>query len=76
MDGLVRKAYENWDQVIEYDSKSLMNFTQVNKTDALDYSMPVSVPSQPCTSYSDGTGEGGERFISHTESFNSLFLLV
>ncbi|VVA99527.1 unnamed protein product [Arabis nemorensis] len=53
VDGLVRKAYENWDQVIEYDSKSLMNFDQVNKTDTLDYSMPVSVPSQPSTSYSD-----------------------
>ncbi|XP_056867196.1 calmodulin-binding protein 60 C isoform X2 [Raphanus sativus] len=52
VDGLVRKAYENWDQVIEYDSKSLMNFNQVNKVDALDYSMPVSVPSQPSTSYS------------------------
>ena len=52
MDGLVRKAYENWDQVIEYDSKSLMNFNQVNKVDALDYSLPVSGPSQPSTSYS------------------------
>ncbi|ESQ50567.1 hypothetical protein EUTSA_v10022604mg [Eutrema salsugineum] len=57
VDGLVRKAYENWDQVIEYDSKSLMNFNQVNKTDALDYSIPVSVPSQASTSYSDLTGE-------------------
>ncbi|CAN6813165.1 unnamed protein product [Brassica oleracea var. botrytis] len=52
VDGLVRKAYENWDQVIEYDSKSLMNFNQVNKVDALDYSLPVSGPSQPSTSYS------------------------
>ncbi|CAL9223515.1 unnamed protein product [Arabidopsis halleri] len=57
VDGLVRKAYENWDQVIEYDSKSLMNFNQVSKTDAIDYSMPVSVPSQPSTSYSDVTVE-------------------
>ncbi|KAG7579649.1 CALMODULIN-BINDING PROTEIN60 [Arabidopsis thaliana x Arabidopsis arenosa] len=57
VDGLVRKAYENWDQVIEYDSKSLMNFNQVSKTDAIDYSMPVSVPSQPSSSYSDVTVE-------------------
>jgi len=58
VDGLVRKAYENWEQVIEYDSKSLMNFNQVSKTDDIDYSMPVSVPSQPSTSYSDVTVEG------------------
>ncbi|CAN8271156.1 unnamed protein product [Cochlearia groenlandica] len=57
VDGLVRKAYENWDQVIEYDSKSLMNFDQVEKPNAIDYSMPVSLPSQPSTSYSDVTGE-------------------
>lgn len=55
----MKKAYENWDQVVEYDSKSLMNFNQVNKTAELDYSMPVSVTtSQPSTSYSDITGEG------------------
>ena len=54
----MKKAYENWDQVVEYDSKSLMNFNQVNKTAEIDYSMPVSVPSQPSTSYSDITGEG------------------
>ncbi|CAE5989010.1 unnamed protein product [Arabidopsis arenosa] len=57
VDGLVRKAYENWDQVIEYDSKSLMNFNQVSKTDTIDYSIPVSVPSQPSSSYSDVTVE-------------------
>ncbi|KAF3569251.1 hypothetical protein DY000_02012067, partial [Brassica cretica] len=57
VDALVKKAYENWDQVVEYDSKSLMNFNQVNKTAEIDYSMPVSVPSQPSTSYSDITGE-------------------
>lgn len=76
VDGLVRKAYENWDQVIEYDSKSLMNFDQVNKTDTLDYSMPVSVPSQPSTSYSDVSVDG-KRFINHKPQFaNFLFLLV
>ncbi|KAL0733356.1 hypothetical protein Bca4012_009566 [Brassica carinata] len=68
VDGLVRKAYENWDQVIEYDSKSLMNFNQVNKVDdALDYSMPVSVPSQPSTSYS------GEASVYSHQSQGSTF---
>ncbi|XP_010414641.1 PREDICTED: calmodulin-binding protein 60 C [Camelina sativa] len=69
VDGLVRKAYENWDQVIEYDSKSLMNFNQVGKTDAIDYSMPVSVPSQPSTSYSDVTVEASVYNQSPASSF-------
>ncbi|EOA30109.1 hypothetical protein CARUB_v10013220mg [Capsella rubella] len=69
VDGLVRKAYENWDQVIEYDSKSLMNFDQVGKTDATDYSMPVSVPSQPSTSYSDVTVEASVYNQSPASSF-------
>lgn len=73
VDGLVRKAYENWDQVIEYDSKSLMNFNQVGKTDAIDYSMPGSVPSQPSTSYSDVTVEGRGSVATNIKSF---FLLV
>ncbi|XP_010467708.1 PREDICTED: calmodulin-binding protein 60 C-like [Camelina sativa] len=69
VDGLVRKAYENWDQVIEYDSKSLMNFNQVGKTDAIDYSMPVSGPSQPSTSYSDVTVEASVYNQSPASSF-------
>lgn len=28
MDTLVKKAYENWEQVIEYDGKSLLGFKQ------------------------------------------------
>lgn len=32
VDGLVKKAYENWNQVIEYDGKSLMNFKQPKKS--------------------------------------------
>lgn len=28
MDSLVKKAYENWNHVIEYDGKSFMNFKQ------------------------------------------------
>ncbi|XP_010536924.1 PREDICTED: calmodulin-binding protein 60 B [Tarenaya hassleriana] len=32
VDGLVKKAYENWNQVIEYDGKSLMSFKQPKKS--------------------------------------------
>ncbi|KAJ0265438.1 hypothetical protein HA466_0017220 [Hirschfeldia incana] len=69
VDALVKKAYENWDQVVEYDSKSLMNFNQVNKTAELDYSMPVSVTSQPSTSYSDITGEVYNQIPADTSSY-------
>ncbi|KAM7267706.1 hypothetical protein ACFE04_009872 [Oxalis oulophora] len=31
VDTLVKKAYENWHQVVEYDGKSLMNFQQANR---------------------------------------------
>lgn len=48
MDSLVKKAYENWDQVIEYDGKLLMNFKQVRRSArnepqmaALDYTNPI-----------------------------------
>lgn len=48
MDTLVKKAYENWDQVIEYDGKLLMNFKQVRRSarndpqiGALDYTNTI-----------------------------------
>lgn len=33
MDGLVKNAYENWNQVIEYESKSLLNFNEPERLD-------------------------------------------
>ncbi|XVE71792.1 hypothetical protein DITRI_Ditri10aG0180300 [Diplodiscus trichospermus] len=46
VDALVKKAYDNWNQVIEYDGKSLLNFKQNRRSGArnelqmgsLDYS--------------------------------------
>lgn len=32
VDSLVKKAYDNWDQVVEYDGKSLVDAEQVNKS--------------------------------------------
>ncbi|KAF8033586.1 hypothetical protein BT93_C0008 [Corymbia citriodora subsp. variegata] len=32
VDTLVKKAYDNWDQVIEYDGKSLLGFKQVRRS--------------------------------------------
>lgn len=33
-DTLVKKAYENWNQVIEYDGKSLLSFKQPKRSSA------------------------------------------
>lgn len=60
MDTLVKKAYENWMHVVEYDGKSLLDYNQ-NKTlgtsqpqlpmGSHDYSNPldqqISIPSLP-----------------------------
>ncbi|KAM0989447.1 hypothetical protein ACFX15_012863 [Malus domestica] len=34
VDGLVKKAYDNWEQVIQYDGKSLLNFKQIKRSAA------------------------------------------
>ncbi|XP_010539448.1 PREDICTED: calmodulin-binding protein 60 B-like [Tarenaya hassleriana] len=55
VDGLMKKAYENWNQVIEYDGKSLMNFKQpknsvISQTDLevapANYSTAIDNPMQ------------------------------
>ncbi|PPD76077.1 hypothetical protein GOBAR_DD26994 [Gossypium barbadense] len=62
VDTLVKKAYDNWHQVIEYDGKSLLNFKQNRRssarnepqTDAIGYpnaldhqlQLPVAVPTE------------------------------
>lgn len=46
VDSLVKKAYDNWDQVVEYDGKTFLG------TDGLDHELslpahPVTAPSEP-----------------------------
>ncbi|KAI5675494.1 hypothetical protein M9H77_06444 [Catharanthus roseus] len=41
VDGLVKKAYENWNQVIEYDGKSLLNIKQNKKSVASRDELPM-----------------------------------
>ncbi|KAK4769130.1 hypothetical protein SAY86_027280 [Trapa natans] len=48
VDTLVKKAYENWNEVLEYDGKMLMNFKQVRRSarndpqiGALDYTNTI-----------------------------------
>lgn len=41
VDSLVKKAYENWDQVVEYDGKSLVNADQNNRSIASEDELRV-----------------------------------
>lgn len=46
MDTLVKKAYDNWNQVVEYDGKSLSNFKQ-KKSSALCNDLPMGPVNYP-----------------------------
>ncbi|CAI9098541.1 OLC1v1035208C1 [Oldenlandia corymbosa var. corymbosa] len=47
VDGLVKKAYENWSQVIEYDGKTLLNFKQNKKPNGPRNELPVGPIDYP-----------------------------
>ncbi|GER27809.1 calmodulin-binding family protein [Striga asiatica] len=49
VDAWVKKAYDNWNQVVEYDGKSLLNFKQVKKssTSRSDFTLGPANCSQP-----------------------------
>ncbi|XP_027071329.2 calmodulin-binding protein 60 B-like [Coffea arabica] len=47
VDGLVKKAYDNWNLVIEYDGKSLLNFKQNKKSSASRDELPVGPVDYP-----------------------------
>lgn len=47
VDGLVKKAYDNWSQVIEYDGKSLLNSKQTKKPSASRNELPVGPVDYP-----------------------------
>ncbi|RDX82062.1 Calmodulin-binding protein 60 B, partial [Mucuna pruriens] len=41
VDSLVKKAYDNWNQVVEYDGKSLINDNQINRSTASENELRV-----------------------------------
>ncbi|XP_065848351.1 calmodulin-binding protein 60 B-like [Euphorbia lathyris] len=47
VDAMVKKAYENWNQVVEYDGKSLVNFKQNKKSNAFRNEPHVNQISYP-----------------------------
>ncbi|XP_010448367.1 PREDICTED: calmodulin-binding protein 60 D-like isoform X1 [Camelina sativa] len=53
VDELVRKAYENWNQVVEYEGKSLLNFNQPGRSD-----MSQTDPAATFANYSSTAAAG------------------
>ncbi|PIN10830.1 hypothetical protein CDL12_16577 [Handroanthus impetiginosus] len=47
VDALVKKAYENWTHVIEYDGKSLLGFDQNKSSDASQNDLRIPTQDQP-----------------------------
>lgn len=47
MDGLVKKAYDNWMHVMEYDGKSLLNFKQQKSPEASLPEVPLATQDYP-----------------------------
>ncbi|XP_017241725.1 calmodulin-binding protein 60 C-like [Daucus carota subsp. sativus] len=46
VDTLVKKAYDNWNQVVEYDGKSLLSFKQLNNAPQNELPMrPIEYPN-------------------------------
>ncbi|KAH6828599.1 Calmodulin-binding protein [Perilla frutescens var. hirtella] len=41
VDTLLKKAYDNWSQVVEYDGKSLLNFMQIKKPSTSKSDLPL-----------------------------------
>lgn len=74
VDTLVKKAYENWNHVIEYDGKSLLNFKQTSKSsstcinelpigqldysNSLDHQLPLARLPVPVPSEPASMGSG------------------
>ncbi|CAA7060290.1 unnamed protein product [Microthlaspi erraticum] len=47
VDGLMKKAYENWNQVVEYDGKTLLNFNQPERFDISQTDDPANYAVHP-----------------------------
>lgn len=52
MDGLVKKAYDNWNHVVEYEGKTLLNFNQPERFD-----ISQTDPAASLTNYSTAAAD-------------------
>ena len=50
MDTLVKRAYDNWDQVIEYDGKSLLSFRQSKRANSSRNELQMVTNNYPTAS--------------------------
>ncbi|KAJ3679520.1 hypothetical protein LUZ60_017531 [Juncus effusus] len=68
-DGLVKKAYDNWNtHVIEYDGKALLSFKQGKKRNNSSIDQPAST-SSPTAAFAGPSQSGG---ISNMQSLNMI----
>ncbi|XP_052200424.1 calmodulin-binding protein 60 B-like [Diospyros lotus] len=49
VDSLVKKAYDNWNHVVEYDGKSLLSFKQTKRSSASRNELPLGPVEYPNT---------------------------
>jgi len=47
VDALVKKAYDNWHQVVEYDGKAFSNSKQTRRTRSSQNELPMNTVSLP-----------------------------
>ncbi|KAG8367706.1 hypothetical protein BUALT_Bualt16G0100900 [Buddleja alternifolia] len=50
VDTWVKKAYDNWNQVVEYDGKTLLNFKQTKKSSTSQSDLPLGPVNYPLSS--------------------------
>jgi len=74
-DALVKKAYDNWMHVIEYDGKALLSIQESKKTGRNEpppapanyhaYDQQVSQPSIPASALNPTVAVGGKELLTH-----------
>ncbi|CAH8275351.1 unnamed protein product [Arabidopsis lyrata] len=73
VDGLVKKAYENWNQVVEYEGKSLLNFNQPERLD-ISQTDPVtalaSYSTVPLSQFPEFAIEGYNQTLATSQPHN------
>ncbi|KAG7541475.1 CALMODULIN-BINDING PROTEIN60 [Arabidopsis thaliana x Arabidopsis arenosa] len=73
VDGLVKKAYENWNQVVEYEGKSLLNFNQPERLD-ISQTDPVtalaSYSTVPLSQFPEFAIEGYNQTLATAQPHN------
>ncbi|CAL9226846.1 unnamed protein product [Arabidopsis halleri] len=70
VDGLVKKAYENWNQVVEYEGKSLLNFNQPERLDIDPVTALASYSTVPLSQFPEFAIEGYNQTLATAQPHN------